>query len=216
MKSLYSKIVLGTLVLALALASCAPAPTTPGLRVGTATEAPEAWLGPSPHLVLVGRVNGVDVRVSVNEGPLLDNLKAKREFQVLGDQKRYTAFEVSFGALMEGLERELELEFENADFGTRPLGEDLGLVAQANEELAPEGLDGPRSNLEFEWEWEDAAASSFASGEVLSAQGRLVRSLDGEGIGGWFTATFADGQLTGSFTVPQVEDEADDVDAFYR
>jgi len=164
----------------------------------------------------VGRVNGVDVNVVVTEGPLLDQLKAKREFQVLGEQKRYTAFEVSFGALMEGLERELELEFENADFGPRALGEDLGLVGQSNEDLAPEGLAGAQSNLEFEWEWEDPAQSSFASGEVLSAQGRLVRSLDGEALGGWFAATFADGQLTGSFTVPKVEDEADDVDAFYR
>lgn len=216
-----SRILSALAALTLVLAACsAPAtPPGPGLRTGTAV-APTAWLGEQPHLVLVGTVNGVAFEVNVQgDDPLLTKLTGKREHQLLAStqEKRYTAFEVSFGAPMEGVERELELEFENADFGQVGLGQDLALETTANEELAPEGLAGARSNLELEWEWEDTAESKFASGEVLSASGRLVRALDsGSSLGGWFTATFADGSVTGSFTVKNVEDETDDVDAFYR
>jgi hypothetical protein len=201
------------------LVACSAPTPGPGLRAGVAAEAPTTWLGAEPHLVLVGTVDGVAIQINVRgDDPLLSQLAGKREHQVLASgEKRYTAFEVSFGALMEGLERELELEFENADFGQVGLGTDLALESRANEELAPEGLAGPRSNLELEWEWEDPAQSKFASGEVLSSSGRLVRNLDaGPALGGWFNATFANGSVTGSFTVNNAEDEADDVDAFYR
>jgi hypothetical protein len=203
-----------TLVAAGLLASCASAP---GLRMGQGT-APTAWAGEESHLFVTGTVGGVAFSIILPPGsPELKELEGKREFQVLSTgEKRYTAFEVSFKGLMEGLERELELEFENADFQNVPAGATLVLQEKANEELAPEGLTGLKSNLEMEWEWEDSSASSFSSGEVLSKSGKLTIMKDsGQMIGGTFEGVFENGRVSGSFTVPKVEEESDDVDAFY-
>ncbi len=193
----------------------------PGLRVGSNNPvAPKTWLGSDPHLVMVGTINGVAFSIAIQkDNPLLKEIKGKREYQrlVTTGETRYVAFEIGFGALMEGIEREIELEFENANFDKTSLEIDLGLVEKSNEELAKKGgLQGTQSNLELEWEWEDSKESTFASGEVLSKSGTLVRFVDqGATIGAWFTATFPGGSVTGSCTTTEAEDETDDVDAFY-
>lgn len=203
------------------LSACTSVPTGPGLRTGMeSVKAPTAWLGEEPHLVLAGTINGVHFSIDINkDDPRIKKVQGKREYQKLASngEMRYLAFELGFGALMEGLEREIELEFENADFNRTSTGIDLVLVAKSNEDLANiGGLSGTRSNLELEWEWEDARASDFSAGEVLSSAGTLIRHIDeGQRIGAWFTATFPMGKLTGSFTTSTAEDETDTVDAFY-
>jgi hypothetical protein len=111
-----------------------------------------------------------------------------------------------------GIERKIELEFENRDFTSHALPADFALQG----EEFPEGL---RSTLEVETEWEHGGVS--VNDEVGGWTGVLSLALD-QGtpddkgllpdglIGGFVTATNGAETLAISFTVPVVEYEVED------
>jgi hypothetical protein len=176
---------------------------------------PTGWLGETPHLVLVGTVAGKRIAIAMPDmatAPGVATFAGKREYLIDGTGHRYIDFEVALEAVIDGIERKIELEFENHDFASHPLPADFAL--QTDE--FPEGL---RSTLEVETEWEHAGVS--VNDEVGGWAGVLSLSLDRgtpdntglvpDGlIGGFATATNGAETLAISFTVPVAEYEVED------
>lgn len=182
------------------------ATVTPDRTLGTPTE----WLGEDVHVVVVGTVNGFPFDMEATDLDALAGYEAKREYARDGEALRYTVFEFGLQFVDGGVEKTLELEFENQDFSTLALPADLSLA----EEEFPEG---PRSNMELEFEWEGEGTS--VNEEVALWSGTMVLALDqnlteipsGEGlIGGFVEATKGADSVTISFTVPMTEYEIDD------
>lgn len=181
-----------------------------------AQEPPAAWLGTTPHLVLVGTIGGeaVDVRVpSMAAAEGVAAFSGKREYlPAEGGGWRYGDFEVAFQAVIDEVERSFELEFENADFGRHPTPATFAL-GSAN---FPEGAN---AFLEASAEWETEAGA--VNEEVGGWTGTLVVHLDvgtpdAEGlapdgaIGGVLVAERGEDRLVASFTVPVAGYEKDD------
>ena len=204
------------LVVALCLA------TSPALADQVSTEAlpltgaPTEWLGPVPHLVIIGRMNGHDLNIQftdMTDAVAVVDFAGKREY-LPGDAGayRYGDFEVSLKAVIGGVERSFELEFENNDF--------TGMTLPAVLSLGPENF--PKGNaayLEVSAEWEDASGS--VNDEVGAFTGVLSLQLDTgtpddkglrpDGmIGGLVTAGTGAETVVISFTVPVAEYEIDD------
>jgi hypothetical protein len=177
--------------------------------------APTAWLGEAQHLVMVGTVAGKRIAIDLPDmaaAPGVATFAGKREYLIDGTGHRYIDFEVALEAVIGGIERKIELEFENHDFASHTLPADFTL--QATE--FPEGL---RSTLEVETEWEHAGVS--VNDEVGGWAGVLSLALDRgtpddkglvpDGlIGGFVTATNGAETLAISFTVPVTEHEVED------
>lgn len=179
------------------------------------TAPPAAWLGPEPHLVIMGKVNGHDMNIQLTDMAAagVAEFTGKREY-LPGEAAafRYGDFEVSLKANIGGIERSIELEFENDDFSAIPLPAALALGA----ENFPKGN---AAYLEFSAEWEDAAGS--VNDEIGGFTGTLSLQLD-EGtaddiglradgmIGGLLVGENAGEMLVVSFTVPVSEYEIDD------
>lgn len=183
----------------------------------TLAEPPAAWLGETPHLVLMGTLNGrpVDIQFlelsSLPEG--VESFEGKREYLPGEAGWRYGDFEVALQAVIGGVERSFEMEFENADFvQQRPL--------PATFELGPENFpDGARAFLEAAAEWESEAGS--VNDEIGPWTGTLTLAkddgtADAEGlvpdgtIGGHLVAESGGDRLVMSFTVPVAEYEKDE------
>ena len=182
----------------------------------TLTAAPTEWLGPTPHLVIMGTVNGREMNIQLTDMAAANGVaefEGKREYLPgqTGDF-RYGDFEVALKAMLDGVERSIELEFENDDFGTFTLPADFALGA----ENFPKG---PAAYLEFSAEWEEASGS--VNDEIGGFTGTLSLKLD-EGttddrglrpdgmIGGLVTAEKAGEVVVISFTASVVEYEIDD------
>ncbi len=189
------------------------ATVTPG---NTLTEAPATWLGETPHFVLMGTLSGrpVDIQfldMAGAEG--IDSFEGKREY-LPGDGGtwRYGDFEVALGAVIEGVEKSFELEFENFDFTQHALPATFAL----GDVNFPEGL---AAFVEVAAEWETGAGS--VNDEIGAWTGTLTVVMDmgtpdAEGlvpdgmIGGLMVAQNGDDMLVASFTVPVVEYEKDE------
>ncbi|MGL4236539.1 hypothetical protein [Tabrizicola sp.] len=182
----------------------------------TLTAPPTEWLGPEPHLVIMGKVNGRELNIQLTDmasAPFVAEFAGKREY-LPGEAGafRYGDFEVALKAEIGGVERSLELEFENDDFGKAALPSDFALVP----ENFPKGF---ASFLEFSSEWEDASGS--VNDEIGGFNGTLSLQLD-EGapddkglrpdgmIGGLVMAEKEGEIVVVSFTVPVAEYEIDD------
>ena len=182
----------------------------------TLATAPTEWLGPSPHLVIMGTLNGHALNIQVTDpaaSTTVAEFAGKREY-LPGDAGayRYGDFEVSLKAEIGGVERSFELEFENDDFATITLPADFALGAE----------NFPKGNaafLEVSAEWEDATGS--VNDEIGGLTGTLSLQLDdgtpddkglrADGlIGGLVMAENAGETLVISFTVPVAEYEIDD------
>jgi hypothetical protein len=194
---------------------------TPTLAEVIATEAPtlsaapSEWLGPTPHLVIMGTVNGREMNIQLTDPATVAGVAefaGKREYLPNDDGSfRYGDFEVGLKAEIGGVERSIELEVENDDFAKFALPSDFQLV--------PENFPkGPASYLEFSMEWEDAAGS--VNDEIGAFNGVLSVHLDEgtpddkglrpDGMIGGFLSAEKDGQIvTISFTVPVAEYEID-------
>lgn len=180
------------------------------------SSAPTEWLGPTPHLVIMGKMNGHDLNIQYADLSVtgaVAEFAGKREY-LPGEAGgfRYGDFEVSLKAVMGGIERSFELEFENDDFASIPLPAELALGSE----------NFPKGNaafLEFAAEWEDASGS--VNDEIGGFTGTLSLKLD-EGtadakalradgmIGGLVIAEQAGETVVVSFTVPVAEYEIDD------
>lgn len=177
---------------------------------------PAEWLGDVPHFVMIGTLAGraVDIQftdMAAAEG--IDSFAGKREYLPgEGGDWRYGDFEVALGAVIEGVEKSFELEFENHDFTQHALPATFTLGG----ENFPEGL---AAFVEVQAEWETEAGS--VNDEIGGWTGTLTvvmdtGTLDGEGlvpdgmIGGFMIAENGGDRLVASFTVPVVEYEKDE------
>lgn len=177
--------------------------------------APAEWLGATPHLVIMGRVNGHDLNIQITDmaaTPGLAEFTGKREYLPRDAGYRYGDFEVSLKALLGGAERAFELEFENDDFAGHALPRRFALGG----ENFPKG---EKAYLELSMEWETAAGS--VNDEIGGYDGTLYLvqdqgTADPKGllpdglIGGHVVARKGDETVTISFTVPVAEYEIDD------
>ncbi len=182
---------------------------------GALTAPPAEWLGATPHLVIMGTVDGhaLDIQYPDIAAAGVAEFAGKREY-LPGEAGalRYGDFEVALKAVIGDVERAIELEFENHDFAAHPLPATFAL----QDKEFPEGL---LSNLEAELEWESAAGTVNA--EAAGWTGTLMLaedsgSKDDKGlvpdgmIGGLVTAARGADVLVISFTVPVAEYEIDD------
>ena len=185
--------------------------------LGETATAPTAWLGATPHFVMVGAFGDYSFNVNL---PALEGSAA----EVIGKREyghddagalQLIDFEVAVNAVMNDIERTIELEFANADFNTHTLP--LSFALSPDEEF-PEGA---KASLEVQFEWEWVAKSTIVNEEGLVDSGALDLSLnegtaDAEGvaanglIGGFATLTRDGKTLALSFTVPVTEAEIDD------
>jgi hypothetical protein len=206
---------LPALALALTVMSFPAMAADPVATGGALTAAPAEWLGPAPHLVMMGQAAGQSLDIQLTDMAAaagIEGFEGKREY-LPGDGAalRYGDFEVALKALIGGLERSIELEFENADFATHPLPATFTL----QDREFPEGL---LSNLEVQLEWEgpEGAVNAESAGwtgtlTLLHDEGTKDGSgASGDGWIGGFVLAEKDGErLVISFTVPVVEYEID-------
>lgn len=179
------------------------------------TAAPTAWLGATPHVVLMGTIAGhkLDIQMTdMAKAADVATFEAKREYRAAGDAMAYVDFEFGLEAVIGGIERKFEFEYENADFRAHALPAGFELVTGE----FPEGM---KSNAEVELEWE--AGGQTVNAELAGWAGKLDLALDegkaddkglsGEGmIGGFATAELNGETWVLSFTVPVAEYEIDD------
>lgn len=177
-------------------------------------EAPTEWLGETPHFVLYGSIDGHEVAIDFRDAGAADihALEAKREYLPgAGDSLRYGDFEIALEWIDNGVEKAIELEFENADFNAHAVPGSFKLQTE-------EFPEGALSNLEAELEWE--TADETVNSEIFGWSGRLDLALEpaigqaepsDEGmIGGFVTAALNGETLLISFTAPVAEYEIDD------
>ncbi len=182
----------------------------------TLATAPIEWLGETPHFVAMGQIGGraVDIQyLDIASAEGVAEFAGKREYlPVEGGTWRYGDFEVALKAVIGGVEKSLEMEFENHDFTEHALPANFFLQG----EEFPKGL---LSNLEAALEWE--TPESTVNDEIAGWTGTLTLTTDTgtkddkglvpDGmIGGFVTATRDADMLILSFTVPVVEYELDD------
>ena len=184
--------------------------------MGETAAAPTEWLGAIPHFVMVGTFGNYRFNISLPDLGSEAAVRGKREYGRTGeDSLALIDFEIAVNAVMNDIERTIELEFANADFDKASLP--MRFEIQPDEEF-PEGA---KASLEAQFEWEWVEKSTIVNEEGLMDSGTLELALnegtaDAEGIapngmiGGFATAT-RDGQtLAISFTVPVTEAEIDD------
>lgn len=189
------------------------ATVTPG---NTLSAPPAEWLGETPHFVLMGTMGGrpVDIQfldIAAAEG--VAAFEGKREYLPGEAGWRYGDFEVALQAVIEGVEKSFEMEFENDDFVQQhPL--------PASFELGGENFpQGARAFLEAAAEWETEAGA--VNDEIGGWTGTLTLAkdegtADAEGlipdgmIGGHAVMQNGADGLVLSFTVPVAEYEKDE------
>ena len=185
--------------------------------LGETATAPSAWLGATPHFVMVGAFGDYTFNVNL---PTLEGAAAevvgKREYgRDDAGALHLIDFEVAVNAIMNDIERTVELEFANADFNTHTLP--LSFALSPDEEF-PEGA---KASVEVQFEWEWVEKSTIVNEEGLVDSGALDLALNegtanAEGIapngliGGFATLTRDGKTLALSFTVPVTEAEIDD------
>lgn len=186
--------------------------------LGETASAPTAWLGVTPHFVMVGEFG--DYSFNINLPDLAANpeaaLSGKREYgRDDAGALQLIDFEVAANAVMNDIERTIELEFANADFNAQTLPMSFAIEPDA------EFPEGPKASLEVQFEWEWVEKSTIVNEEGLMDAGSLDLALndgtpDAEGvaangvIGGFATATKDGKTLAISFTVSVTEAEIDD------
>jgi hypothetical protein len=185
--------------------------------LGETATAPSEWLGETPHFVMVGAFGDYSFNVNLPSLEGVDGeVTGKREYgRDDTGALQLIDFEVAANAVMNDIERTVELEFANADFSTHTLPASF---AVSPDEEFPEG---ERASLEVQFEWEWVEKSAIVNEEGLMDEGTLDLALnqgeaDAEGvaangvIGGFATVTRDGKTLAISFTVPVTEAEIDD------
>lgn len=175
--------------------------------------APTAWLGEKPHFVMVGSFKDYVFNIQAADLAATPDfaLEAKREYRATeGGELDYIDFEIAANLTTNGIERGIELEFENADFADHPMPSTFVLKG----EEFPAGL---FSNMELQIEWEWVEKSLIVNEEQLYSEGALTVShesgtaqADGTMPNGFLTGTFEGKPIAISFTAPVAEAEIDD------
>lgn len=188
------------------------------VSAGAATgAAPTAWLGATPHFVMVGAYKDFSFDIEYADLSVAKDfeLSAKREYRKGEDGKlAYIDFEVAVNLITNGIERGFEFEFENADFSGHPVPTTYALKDA-------EFPEGQFSNMELQIEWEWVEKSIIVNEETLYTEGSLTVAhedgtpvADGTSpngmIGGFVTGTYEGKPIAISFTAPVTEAEIDD------
>ncbi|MEQ1900988.1 MAG: hypothetical protein ABL866_09675 [Devosia sp.] len=132
--------------------------------------APAAWLGATPHFVMVGTFKGYSFNIQATDLSAIPDIsvEAKREYRAAeGGGLDYVDFEIAADLTTNGIERGIELEFENADFADHPVPSSFAL----KDAEFPEGL---FSNMELQIEWEWVEKSVIVNEEQLYTDGTLI------------------------------------------
>src|SRR5262245_26118641 len=82
--------------------------------------APTEWLGAEPHFVMVGQFKDFTFDIHTTDLSAVE-LAGKREYGPIDGGLAYIDFEVALNLVTDGIERSIELEFENADFSKHPV-----------------------------------------------------------------------------------------------
>lgn len=193
------------------LAAAAEAVTT----AGAAGEPPSAWLGERPHLVLVGTAAGIPLDIRIEDIEAAEDVvrfAGKREYRPGEGGWRYTNFEILLEAVLDGVERTIELELENHDLREHAVPAEFALAA----ENFPEG-ERAFFEVQMEWETADGSVNEELGGWTGTATLLLeTGEADAEGIvpdgliGGLVVAERGTDRLVASFTVPVTETERDE------
>lgn len=182
---------------------------TPG---NTLTEAPTEWLGETPHLVIMGSVNGYSFDLQMMElgsDPAVHATEVKREYLIDGEARPYQEFDTEVQMILDGLAKKIEFKLNHADFLT------LGALPQTLTLVPEENPEGTLTFFEFEMEWESGGVSvneeigewdGAATIAIDSAFGAEEPVADGL-VGGFISASHGDETLVISYTF--VVDEAE-------
>ena len=177
---------------------------------------PAEWLGPEPHIVLMGTLGGrpVDIQIlDLSTAQGIASFKGKREYLPSEGGWRYGDFEVALQAVIDGVEKSIEIEIENDDFlQQRP----LPVIFELGPRNFPQGA---KAFLETSAEWETEAGA--VNEEIGGWTGTLTLAedkgmADAEGlmpdgsIGGHVVAEHGTDRLVMSFTVSVAEYEKDE------
>lgn len=179
------------------------------------TAPPAEWLGDTPHLVMMGTVAGYPFDIQfpeMTQAKGIAEFAGKREYLIDGDGLRYIDFEFTLQAVIGGIEKQIELEFENHDFSAQEIPGSFALQGS-------EFPEGAQSNLEVEFEWEADGVST--NEEVAGWDGTFTFALDTgtesadstlqQGwVGGHVDATRGEDRIVISFTAPITEVEIED------
>lgn len=216
-KVLALSLLLGTSLAQAAELSAEDAAINRTATLGAPAEAPSAWLGETPHFIMVGAFGDYSFNINLPDLAAAEaSVTGKREYgRAASGALSLIDFEIAANAVMDGIERTIELEFANADFATHTLPMGFDITSEA------EFPEGPLASLEVQFEWEWVEKSTIVNEEGLIDAGRLDLALnqgepDADGvaanglIGGFATATRDGKTLTLSFTVPVTEGEIDD------
>jgi len=161
--------------------------------LGDSAEAPTAWLGAMPHFVMVGEFGDYSFNINVPD------LTASADAAFTGKRGygrdevgalRLIDFEIAANAVMNDIERTVELEFANADFNAATLPMSYALAPDV------EFPEGANASLEVQFEWEWVEKSLIVNQEGLIEAGTLDLELnqgtaDVEEPALWFGATNA-------------------------
>lgn len=201
------------LAAALPCAALADAITTTVTPGNTLTEAPTQWLGDTPHLVIMGTVNGYvfDVQYPDLAGADIHAIEVKREYLIDGDARPYQELDFEIRTIIDGVAKKIEGKLNHADFLTLALPATLALGDEENPA-------GAQAYAEFEFEWETAGTSVNEehggwTGTAILAQDNAFDSAEpvADGIsGGFIDAVKGDDHLVISFTFEVAEADVDD------
>ncbi|MEM1130617.1 MAG: hypothetical protein AAGH83_08860 [Pseudomonadota bacterium] len=178
-------------------------------------EPPFEWMGETPHFVMMGTVDGYTFNVQVTDVEAADNLSkftAKREYKADGSGYRYVEFKIDLESVIGGIEREIELDFQNHDFLSF---QDVATL-QLGSTKYPQG-EAAYFELEFEWDSQGTSVDE----EIDDWQGVLIlhhdegetddKGLSGTGeIGALVQATRGSDTMIISFSAPVVDYDVDD------
>lgn len=207
---LLSAALLATALPLAALAGPGEDTITPG---NTLTEAPTEWLGETPHLIIMGTVNGhnFDVQYLDLAAANLHAIEVKREYLIDGIKRPYQELDFEVQTIIDGVAKTIEGKLNHADFLTLELPAEMTLQAEENPE-------GPMTYTEFEFEWEHEGVS--VNEEVGDWDGTATLVYDdafgasepvGDGLaGGFIDAHKGDNHLVMSFTFEIGEAEVEE------
>ncbi|PIE09278.1 MAG: hypothetical protein CSA72_13540 [Rhodobacterales bacterium] len=179
----------------------------------TLTAAPTEWLGDTPHLVIMGSVNGYTFDVQYPDLTTADvhAVEVKREYLIDGDARPYQELDFEVQAIIDGVAKKIEGKLNHADFLTLELPATLALQGEENPE-------GAQTYTEFEFEWETAGTSvneehgAWTGTAVLAhddAFGSDTPVADGL-AGGFIDAVNGDDHIVMSFTFEVSEADVDE------
>lgn len=183
---------------------------TPG---NTLTEAPAEWLGETPHLVIMGDVNGYsfDVQYLDLRAADIHDIEVKREYLIDGDARPYQELDFEVQAVIDGVAKTIEGKLNHADFLTLSLPAEMSLTAEEN----PEGA-STYTEFEFEWEHDGVSVNEEIGdwgGDAILVQDAAFGAEEpvADGLsGGYINAMRGDDHLIISFTFEVMEAEVEE------